>query len=159
VIETAPEEHGISSPGERSTGKARLQPKMWRLAAALTATALCGFLFLVVPGSVEVVARAPLAPVHAGQTTSSWTRPCYRKQIFRYPEVAFCARVTGRVVGSRTLSGETHVFVSGGFHLTLVELPSGSRVPPWGSRITAVGPLLRGEYGLRELKAQVTSRQ
>src|SRR5437764_14897672 len=105
---------------------------MWRLAAALTAAALCTFLFVVGPGSVELVTRAPASGFNDGQTAPNWSRPCFREKLaFRYAEVAFCARVSGRVLGSRTVSGETHLFVSGGFHFTLVELPSGLRVPPW----------------------------
>jgi hypothetical protein len=157
VIETTPAEPVMDSRGDHAT-KARFTAMVWRVAAALVATALCAFLFVVGPGSVELVARASLSGVHGGQPAPRWTRPCFRQRpALRYPELAFCARVSGRILGSRTLSGETHLFVSGGFHFTLVELPSGSRVPLWGSRITAVGPLVRGEWGLRELKAQWTS--
>jgi hypothetical protein len=69
-------------------------------------------------------------------------------------EVAFCARLTGRVIATSTKhSGEAHLLVSGGLHLTIVEVPAGRPVPGWGSWVTAVGPLLADQNGLRELLA------
>ncbi len=43
--------------------------------------------------------------------------------------------------------------VVGGFHLTIVRLPEGSRRPRWGSSIVAIGPLLRARDGQREIQA------
>ena len=43
------------------------------------------------------------------------------------PQIGFCARTEGRVVGFLTKdNGETHLLVTGGFHLTLVELKPGT---------------------------------
>jgi hypothetical protein len=127
---------------------------VWRLSCAFAIVVLCGLLFLVGPGSIEIVARHPGSGARLGETAPSWTRPCFREQPASHlPELAFCARVVGRVLDSQTMGGEPHVLVSGAFHFTLVELRSGAPVPALGSRITAIGPLFRGEYGLRELKA------
>ena len=153
MLEIAPKEPDV---GSRGKGRARgqlLPAVVWRLISALAAVVLCGLLFLVGPGSVEIVARAPVSGRHLAEIAPSWTRPCFREQTSsRYPKLAFCARIVGRVLGSKTMGGEPHVLVSGGFHFTLVELRSGARVPPLGSHITAIGPLVRGEWGLRELK-------
>ncbi len=48
---------------------------------------------------------------------------------------------------------ETHVAVVGGFHLTIVRLPDGSRTPRSGTRLVAVGPLVRARNGQREVQA------
>jgi hypothetical protein len=153
VLEIAPKELDVGSQGKGRTRGQLLPAVVWRLSSAFAAVVLSGLLFLVGPGSVDIVARAPVSGRHLAETAPSWTRPCFRQQISaRDPKLAFCARVVGLVLGSRTKGGEPHVLVSGGFHFTLVELRSGARVPPLGSHITAVGPLVRGEWGLRELK-------
>ena len=118
--------------------------------------ALGALLFLVAPGSLEIV---PVQPLGAATEMPVWTRPC----VIDTPPphgartLAFCAKVDGRVVASIAKSasgdGERHVLVTGGFHLTLVELGQREKTPRLGSRITAVGPLQRASYGLRELIA------
>jgi hypothetical protein len=50
-------------------------------------------------------------------------------------------------------AGETHVAVVGDFHLTLVRLPDGAATPSIGTRLIAVGPLVRARDGQRELQA------
>jgi hypothetical protein len=153
VIETAPKEPSVSGRSKGRTRAQLLPPVVWRLSGVFAAVVLCGLLFLVGPGSVEIVARAPDRGAHLAATTPSWARPCFRGHTSsRYSKLAFCARVVGRVLASQTMGGEPHLLVSGGFHFTLVELRPGARVPPLGSDITAIGPLFRGELGLRELK-------
>lgn len=154
MLETAPKDLTVESPGKRRTSGQRRASVVWRLSTAFAAVVLCGLLFLVGPGAVDIVARAPVSGAHRAGPLPSWTWPCLREETFsRYPKLAFCARIAGRVLTSQTMGGEPHVLVTGGFHLTLVELRSGARIPPRGSRITAVGPLFHGEWGLRELKA------
>jgi hypothetical protein len=71
--------------------------------------------------------------------------------------LAFCARAHGRVVGIVTKAdsddAERHVVVTGDFHVTLVELREDMPTPALGSVVTAVGPLQRASFGLRELIA------
>lgn len=134
----------------------------WRITAVLAATVLGAVLWLAGPGSIEVLAHPPVTGLGARGSTPAWTRPCLRDlPTLGQQQLAFCARLDGRVVASQTKDrdGESHLLVIGGFHFTLVELPSGAHVPAWGSRITVVGPLFSGSYGLRELKAVWVGRR
>jgi hypothetical protein len=129
------------------------RPRLWKATAALAAVALCVLLVGAAQGSISVVARAPAAT--AG-TAASWERWCTRGSVRldRY-RLAFCARVDGIVLSSNTGpdAGEAHVAVIGGFHLTIVKLPDGMAIPSPGSRLVAVGPLLRARDGQREVQA------
>lgn len=130
------------------------RPALWRVTAALAATALAAIFFFVAPGSVELVKYSPLAGGPAGFALPAWARPCLRNRYpsLALPQLAFCARADGRVVGYVTKDdGETHLLVTGGLHVTLVEIPPGSHKPAWGSRVTAVGPLTSTD-GLREVQ-------
>jgi hypothetical protein len=127
---------------------------LWRTTAALAAVALCSLLFLAGPGSIQVIRPMPsVAPARL----PAWARPCVidTGSLQGAVQLAYCARVQGRVIADmgRGGDGERHVLVTGAFHVTLVELHRGMRVPAWGSRITAVGPLQRASYGVRELIA------
>jgi hypothetical protein len=130
--------------------------RFWRVAAVLAAVVLAASLLAAVPGSVAIVKYAPGQGGPAATSIPAWARTCLQ---IRYPsleehQLAFCARVDGRVIGSVTKSnGETHLLVTGGLHFSVVELKPGMRAPGWGSRITAVGPMGSGEGGFRELKA------
>jgi hypothetical protein len=129
---------------------------IWRVTAVLAALMLGGLLFLAGPGSIRVLQVQP------GRFTTrlpAWARPC----VIDTPPpgqantLAFCARVRGRVIGfvTKDESGdrERHALVVGEFHVTLVELAAGMRTPSLGSLLTAVGPLQRSGFGLRELIA------
>jgi hypothetical protein len=72
-----------------------------------------------------------------------------------HPQLAFCARVSGRVVYSHvdSRSREAHLLVLADFHVIMVELPARAGDPGAGAHITAVGPLLRARNGQREVKA------
>lgn len=155
-------ERGRLRPFERlrplgRRGRVRLErPRLWRVGAILAAVLFCVLMLLVAPGSMQVVRVQPLG---AASRMPAWTRPCVIDTPPPHDSsaLAFCARVVGRVVGSIAKSesgdGERHVLVTGGFHVTLVELDGDLASPPLGSRITAVGPLQRASYGLRELIA------
>ncbi len=69
--------------------------------------------------------------------------------------LAFCARVDGLVLTSThgPGAGEAHVAVVGAFHLTIVRLPDHAPTPAPGTRLVAVGPLLRARDGQREVQA------
>jgi hypothetical protein len=128
--------------------------RRWRVAAALAGAALCGLLALAGPGSIEIVQRAPVNGSSLDSLTPTWSRACYRRvPKLGHRRLAFCARFDGRVIYSKVESGETHLLLVGGLHILIVELPEGKRGPGWGSRIVAVGPLLRARNGQRELRA------
>jgi hypothetical protein len=117
----------------------------------LAALVLCGLLLAAAQGSFTVARSAGAA----------WTGPCIGRDGRQdRRQLAFCARVEGRVVADShgPSAGEVHVAVLGDFHLVLVKLPAGRRTPSWGSDIVAVGPLVRGRDGLLEVGAtQVTT--
>lgn len=134
----------------RRVWRAVNRPAVWRAATAVSATALGALIFLAGPGSVQVLTESP--PVGAAHVPS-WAVSCaaVRPAAPGVNQLAYCARVDGRVIGSTSEGGERHVIVTGGFHVTLVELPRGVRTPAWGSRIVAVGSLQSASFGLREL--------
>jgi hypothetical protein len=130
------------------------RPQLWRVTAGLAAILLCGLAVGAAQGSIEVIAQRPAAEASTG--TSSWERWCTAgaaRQDRR--RLAFCARVDGLALDSThgPNPGEVHVAVIGGFHLTIVRLPLGSRAPSLGTRVVAVGPLVRARNGQRELQA------
>jgi hypothetical protein len=132
------------------------RPDRWRVAAVIAGMALAGLLFLVGPGSMDVLNVQP-----SSLTTHlpSWSRPCVidTPPAGETNSLAFCARAHGRVVGIVTKAdsddAERHVVVTGDFHVTLVELREDMPTPALGSVVTAVGPLQRASFGLRELIA------
>jgi hypothetical protein len=128
--------------------------RLWRVAAVETALAPAATLFAAVPGSVAVVKYAPPRGNAAAARLPTWTRPCLDIDPgLERPQIDFCARVDGRVIGWMSKpDGETHLLVTGGLHITVVELKPGLRKPSWGARITAVGPMTT-TGGLRELQA------
>jgi hypothetical protein len=91
----------------------------------------------------------------------AWSAPCFQHE----PRgdrrlLARCARATGIVAHVRTngsaASAETHFALIGRFGLLIVKLgdPRLLKTPSVGSRITAVGPLVRAaNYNLREIEA------
>jgi hypothetical protein len=130
------------------------RPRLWRVTALLAALLLCGVLVGAAQGSIAVVSHRPL-----GMSTGSrpsWERFCSAGQVRQdRVRLAYCARVDGLVLASHHGPGalETHVAVVGGFHLTIVRLPDGMRTPAVGTRLVAVGPLVRARNGQREVQA------
>lgn len=127
-------------------------PRVWRVTAALAALLLCGLIAGAAQGSIDVITSRPAA----GEGGSSWEKWCSAGQAREdRTRLAYCARVDGLVVTSShgPASGETHVAVVGGFHLTIVRLPDGSRTPSLGTRLIAVGPLIRARDGQHEVQA------
>ena len=130
------------------------RPRLWRVTTGLAALLLCALIVVAAQGSIRVIAyRSASGPVSDGE---SWRRWCTRGQV-RDDRIrlAYCARVDGVVLASTHGPGphETHVAVVGGFHLTIVRLPDGAPTPPRGSRLIAVGPLVRARDGQREVQA------
>ncbi len=129
------------------------KPRLWRATAAVSGLLFCAVVVAVAQGSVTVVARAP-AGAQAGRP--AWERWCTRGTARTDRQrLAWCARVHGRVVWTThgPSVGEMHVAVIGGFHLTIVRMPSGAQPPGRGSALTAVGPLVRARDGQREVQA------
>jgi hypothetical protein len=128
------------------------RPRLWRATAVCSALLLALLLVVTAPGGVTVLAAAPARagsePAWAASCRTGQVRPDRRR-------LAYCARVDGRVVAAShgPSVGEAHVAVLGGFHLTIVLVPPGASTPGLGSRIVAVGPLLRSRTGQREVQA------
>ena len=117
---------------------------------------LCALVALAGPGSIETLQRASPDAASPSNPSRHWAKPCFRNSLpTEHPQLAFCARVSGRVVYSHVNSGsgEVHLLVLANFHMIIVELPAPARTPGWGAHITAVGPLLRARNGQREVKA------
>jgi hypothetical protein len=139
-----------------SLGRIRValdRPRLWRVTAGLAAIVFCGLLVGAAQGSIDVLAHRPSAGAYA---PASWERWCTAGTPRRdRRRLAFCARVNGLVLTSThgPKLGEVHVAVIGGFHLTIVRLPVGSRTPSIGTRLIAVGPLVRARNGQREVQA------
>lgn len=143
----------MSSP----LGRIRLaldRPRLWRITALLAALVLCVLLVGAAQGSMEVVSHHPAGASSAGAPT--WARFCgtgaVREDRLR---LAYCARVDGIVLASTHGPSpvEHHVAVIGDFHLTIVRLPDGMPAPGIGTRLLAVGPLVRARDGQREVQA------
>lgn len=142
---------GRVRPFARPAAVSVCRPALWRVGAGMAAVILCALLLMAGPGSMQVYAA------RSGARLPAWTRPC----VIDTPpardadRLASCVRMVGRVIATKEKSsdGERHVLVTGGFHVMLVELPPSAPMPGWGSRITAVGRLERGVYGVHELIA------
>ena len=130
------------------------RPRLWRVTAGLAALLLCGLLVGAAQGSIDVVARRPAGILPRGG--ASWERWCTAGRVREdRRRLAFCARVDGLVLTSShgPAANETHVAVLGDFHLTIVRLPDGAPTPSLGTRVVAVGPLVRARDGQREVQA------
>jgi hypothetical protein len=126
------------------------RPRLWRVTAVLATLLLCGVLAALGQGSLNVIAKRPIG------RSAAWEPWCTSGQVREdRRQLAFCARVDGLVVASTQGPGpgEIHVAVIGGFHLTIVRLPEDSLTPSLGTRVIAVGPLLRARNGQREVQA------
>jgi hypothetical protein len=130
------------------------RPRLWRVTAGLAALLFCGLLIGAAQGSIDVIARRPAGGLPPGG--ASWQRWCNTGQVRDDRlRLAYCARVSGLVLATTHGPGaqENHVAVVGDFHLTVVRLPDGARVPSMGTRVIAVGPLVRARNGQREVQA------
>jgi hypothetical protein len=130
------------------------RPRLWRVTAALAALLLCALLVGAAQGSIDVISRRPATTVPAHG--ASWQRWCAAGRVREdRRRLAFCARVDGLVVASThgPKVGEIHVAVVGDFHLTLIRLPDYAPTPSLGTRVVAVGPVLRARDGQREVQA------
>jgi len=130
------------------------RPKLWRVTAAIAALLLIGLLVAASQGSLSVISRRPADRTAA--TTPSWEQWCTDGVVRQdRRQLAFCARVDGLVIASTHGPDplEAHVGVISDFHFVLVRLPDGARTPSFGSRVVAIGPLVRARDGQREVQA------
>jgi hypothetical protein len=130
------------------------RPRLWRITAGLAALLLVGLLVVAAQGSITVISARP--PAASAANRPSWEQWCSAGQVREdRRRLAFCARVDGLVLTSShgPARGETHVAVVGGFHLTIVLLPDNAPTPSAGTRLVAVGPLVRARDGQREVQA------
>jgi hypothetical protein len=141
----------------RAVGRLRValdRPRFWRVTAALAALLFCVLVVGAAQGSVSIIDRRPTTA--QPRRVASWEQWCTHGQVRRDRQrLAYCARVDGIVVGSThgPGAGETHVAVISDFHLVIVRLPDYARAPSFGSRLTAIGPLVRARDGQREIQA------
>lgn len=128
------------------------RPQLWRVTTGLAALLLCALFVAAAQGSVDVITRKP----DATRNAAPWERWCTRGDV-RADRIrlAFCARVDGIVVYSNRgpARGEAHIAVVGGFHLTVVKVPTHAAVPSVGNHVIAIGPLFRARNGQREVQA------
>jgi hypothetical protein len=148
--------HALQTPPS-SLGRIRIaldRPRLWRVTAGLAALLLCGLIVVAAQGSIEVIAHRAADGRLAGG--ASWQRWCAAGEVRDDRlRLAYCARVNGLVLASTHGPGaeENHVAVVGGFHLTIVRMPDGAPSPSVGTRLVAVGPLVRARNGQREVQA------
>lgn len=131
------------------------RPKLWRVTAALSALLLCGLVLAASRGSIDVISTRPVATKHSAAPRPSWLRWCSHGTVRQdRPLLAYCARIDGLVVASNRGAGpgEAHLAVLSDFHLVIFRMPDGSTVPSIGTRLVAVGPLVRARNGQRELQ-------
>ena len=96
----------------------------------------------------------------ASDGAPEWSAPCFlHEPRSDRPLLSRCARVTGVVarVRARRSSGfeEVHFALVGRFGVLIVKLgdPRALDTPGVGSRVTAVGPLVRAQNNMREVEA------
>jgi hypothetical protein len=135
------------------------RPRLWRASAALAALLLGALLLACAQGSLTIIARRPTTPgatAHGAPVQQSWVRWCTSGEAREdRKRLAFCARIEGRVLSAThgPAPGEAHLAVLGDFHIVIVRLPEGVPTPARGTRILAIGPLLRARDGQREVQA------
>ncbi len=135
-------------------GVALNRPRLWRVTAALSALLLSGLLVASAQGSLDIVAHRPSQAQL--ETGPAWERWCSKGEVRLDRErLAYCARIEGRVISTThgPARGEVHVAVIGDFHLVIVRLEDGAATPSLGSRLDAIGPLVRARDGQREVQA------
>jgi hypothetical protein len=87
---------------------------------------------------------------------AAWTRSCAGGEVrVDRQRLAFCARAEGLVIATThgPSPGEEHLALICDFRLVIVLVPDGMAAPSLGSRVVAIGPLLRARDGERELQA------
>jgi hypothetical protein len=131
------------------------RPRLWRLTAALAALLLIAVVAISAQGSLTVLAHPPPAGAASARQSPSWSQWCSHGLV-RDDRVhlAYCARVEGIVleVTHGPARDESHLAVIGDFRIVLVRLDE-FPVPGVGSRILAIGPMVRARDGQREIQA------
>jgi hypothetical protein len=111
------------------------------------------------PGAYERYPRVDVLWPAQQAKAPGWTRPCWYTA--RWTDKQYCEHVSGRVVWIQRRDpdgdGDRHVLIAGHYRLRIVKLVWSLRVPGLpkvGTRVDAVGWLMRGGSGHDEINAQ-----
>lgn len=149
-----------AAKGARAPRSGRVWRRRPRLVVALAVCAAVGATFAVLIGGLTSLETYSRSHVGSDAARPAWSAPCYRHR--PRPDrqlLARCARATGVVAHVRTKgsgeSEEVHFALLGRFGALIVKLgdPRLLETPSVGSRITAVGPLVRASNEMREIQA------
>lgn len=137
----------------------------------LRAVAIVGGLVLVVaiiavvllaPGDHRTYPRLAILWPAQQRNAPAWTKPCWPTA--RWTDKAECVHVSGRVVWIQKHDpdgdGDRHLLIVGRLHPRVVKLVRGMAVPGLpriGTKVDAVGWLMRGGSGHDEIDAQRVS--
>jgi hypothetical protein len=134
------------------------------------ALGLLAVLFLLVvaglavgaPGAYETYPRVQVLWPAQQARAPGWTRPCWFTA--RWTDKTYCEHVSGRVVWVQGKDpdgdGDRHVLIAGHLRLRIVKLAVSMPIPGLpkvGTRVDAVGWLMRGGSGHDEINAQRVS--
>lgn len=114
------------------------------------------------PGAYETYPRVDVLWPAQQAKAPGWTRPCWFTA--RWTDKELCEHVSGRVVWIQKQDpdgdGDRHVLIAGHYRLRIVKLAASMpipRLPRVGTRVDAVGWLMRGGSGHEEINAQRVS--
>jgi hypothetical protein len=117
---------------------------------------------LAAPGTHQTYPRTQLLWPAQQAHAPAWTRPCWPTA--RWTDKVACVHVRGRVVWTQKRDpdgdGDRHLLIVGRLHPRVVKLVRGMRTAPLpgaGTRVDAVGWLMRGGSGHAEVDAQRVS--
>jgi hypothetical protein len=114
---------------------------------------------VLAPGAHQAYPRLSILWPAQQRNAPAWTRPCWPTA--RWTDKAQCVHVSGRVVWQQRHDpdgdGDRHLLIVGRLRLRVVKLVRGMavpRLPRVGTRVDAVGWLMRGGSGHDEVNAQ-----
>jgi hypothetical protein len=111
------------------------------------------------PGAYETYPRVDVLWPAQQARAPGWTRPCWFTA--RWTDKDLCEHVSGRVVWIQRRDpdgdGDRHLLIAGHYRLRIVKLAASMPVPDLprvGTRVDAVGWLMRGGSGHDEINSQ-----
>jgi hypothetical protein len=126
---------------------------------AVLVVAAAGLAILLAPGDHRSYPRQEILWPAQQARAPRWTSPCWPTA--RWTDKAQCVHVSGRVVWTQKQDpdgdGDRHLLIVGRLHPRVVKLVRGMRtagLPGIGTRVDAVGWLMRGASGRDEVDAQ-----
>jgi hypothetical protein len=144
---------------EAAPPRLRRRPRLTTLAAMAGVLLACAIAWTV-HGTSYDSQRLAFVSSRADASAANWSQPCWRRG--RPPHTAQytlpCARVVGRVVYTQKRDpdgdGDVHVVVVAGLRLVNLKFRHGAGQvdPPGpGGRLTVIGVLGRGRFGMPEV--------